>query len=69
MRLLAISDLHVGHEKNRELLATVSDHKEDWLIVAGDAMKHMRIRISKSALSIRPVQIDRFVMIAQFGHF
>lgn len=36
MRLLAISDLHVGHEKNRELLATVTEHRQDWLIVAGD---------------------------------
>ena len=36
MKLLAISDLHLGHEANRLLLAGVSDHPDDWLIVAGD---------------------------------
>jgi len=34
--LLAISDLHLGHDANRLLLAGVSDHHDDWLIVAGD---------------------------------
>ena len=36
-RLLAISDLHVAYEENREIvegLRPTSD--EDWLIVAGD---------------------------------
>lgn len=36
MRLLAISDLHLGHAKNREALDALSPHPEDWLIVAGD---------------------------------
>lgn len=36
MRLLAISDLHVGHPANREALDTVEDHGDDWLIIAGD---------------------------------
>lgn len=36
MKLLAISDLHLGHEANRLALAGVSDHRDDWLIVAGD---------------------------------
>lgn len=36
MRLLAISDLHLGHEANRLALSSVSDHHQDWLIVAGD---------------------------------
>ena len=36
MKLLAVSDLHLGHEANRLALAGVSDHPEDWLIVAGD---------------------------------
>lgn len=35
-RLLAISDLHLGHDANRTLLTGVSDHGDDWLIVAGD---------------------------------
>lgn len=35
--LLAISDLHVNHAQNRELVATLRPHSaEDWLIVAGD---------------------------------
>lgn len=36
MRLLAVSDLHLGHEANRVALAGVRDHPDDWLIVAGD---------------------------------
>ncbi len=36
MRLWAISDLHVSYRRNRERLATVAAHPEDWLIVAGD---------------------------------
>jgi 3',5'-cyclic AMP phosphodiesterase CpdA len=36
MRLLAISDLHLGHRANREALSAVSEFPEDWLIVAGD---------------------------------
>lgn len=35
-RLLAISDLHLGHAANRAALAEVPDHPEDWLILAGD---------------------------------
>ena len=35
--LLAISDLHVNHAENRELVAALRPHSaEDWLIVAGD---------------------------------
>ncbi len=36
MKLLAISDLHLKYEKNKELILGISDHKEDWLILAGD---------------------------------
>jgi len=36
MRLLAISDLHVGHPRNRDALDTLQDHSQDWLILAGD---------------------------------
>lgn len=36
MRLLAISDLHVSHAVNREALAAMGEHRDDWLIVAGD---------------------------------
>ncbi len=36
MRLLAISDLHLGHAVNREALQALPPHPEDWLILAGD---------------------------------
>jgi predicted phosphodiesterase len=36
LRLLALSDLHLGHARNREALATLGSHPEDWLILAGD---------------------------------
>jgi hypothetical protein len=32
MRLLATSDLHLGHRENREALAELPSHPEDWLI-------------------------------------
>lgn len=35
-RLLAISDLHLGHAPNREALSSVPAHPGDWLILAGD---------------------------------
>lgn len=36
MRLLAISDLHLGHRLNRDALTTLPSFRDDWLIVAGD---------------------------------
>lgn len=36
MRLLAISDLHLGHPTNRDALAELPAYPDDWLIVAGD---------------------------------
>jgi predicted phosphodiesterase len=36
MRLLATSDLHLGHRENREALLQVSAHERDWLVIAGD---------------------------------
>lgn len=36
MRLLAISDLHLGHAENRAVLDDLADHRQDWLILAGD---------------------------------
>lgn len=36
MKLYAISDLHLRHEANRELLEGLGQFPEDWLIVAGD---------------------------------
>lgn len=36
MKLLAISDLHLGHETNRRALEELAPHPDDWLVVAGD---------------------------------
>ncbi|WP_191060027.1 metallophosphoesterase family protein [Geminicoccus harenae] len=36
MRLLAISDLHLGSPTNRDALDALGSYPEDWLIVAGD---------------------------------
>lgn len=36
MKLLALSDLHLGHAKNRETVAAIAPHPEDWLVLAGD---------------------------------
>ena len=36
MKLLAISDLHLGHTRNREALEQLPAFAGDWLIVAGD---------------------------------
>lgn len=36
MKLWALSDLHVGHARNRQLLADLSPRPDDWLILAGD---------------------------------
>jgi predicted phosphodiesterase len=36
MRLLALSDLHVGYAKNREAVESMRPCPDDWLIVAGD---------------------------------
>lgn len=36
MKLLAISDLHVGYAKNWEALQAITPRPDDWLIVGGD---------------------------------
>jgi len=35
-RLLATSDLHINHRKNRAALESIGHYPDDWLIVAGD---------------------------------
>ena len=48
MRLLATSDLHVSHRINREALAALPPHRDDWLIVAGDVgerPEHLRLTL------------------------
>ena len=41
MRLLAISDLHLAGALNREALAALPEHSDDWLIVAGDVAERL----------------------------
>jgi predicted phosphodiesterase len=36
MKLLALSDLHVGFDANRRALDSLRDHPDDWLILGGD---------------------------------
>jgi 3',5'-cyclic AMP phosphodiesterase CpdA len=36
MKLRAISDVHVGHRRNREAIAALPDYGDDWIILAGD---------------------------------
>ena len=36
MKLLAISDLHVGYAANLEALQRITPRPDDWLILAGD---------------------------------
>ncbi len=46
MRLLALSDLHVGYAVNREALLAISPRPDDWLILGGDLGEtgdHMRL--------------------------
>jgi predicted phosphodiesterase len=41
MRLLAISDLHLSHPANRAALTDITDHGDDWLIIAGDIAERL----------------------------
>ena len=41
-RLWALSDLHVSHQQNREALADLPAHPDDWLILAGDLTNGVR---------------------------
>jgi hypothetical protein len=36
VKLYALSDLHVGFEENRRALDSLADHRDDWLVLAGD---------------------------------
>jgi 3',5'-cyclic AMP phosphodiesterase CpdA len=58
MRLLAISDLHLAGAVNREALAALPPHPDDWLIVAGDVAE--RIDMVADALALLA---DRFAKV------
>ena len=52
MRLLAISDLHLGSPTNRDALAELGHFPEDWLILAGDVAESFR-RIGEGLTALR----------------
>jgi 3',5'-cyclic AMP phosphodiesterase CpdA len=41
MRLLAIGDLHLSNPINRKALLDIPDHRDDWLIIAGDVAESL----------------------------
>jgi predicted phosphodiesterase len=59
VRLLAVSDLHVGHRLNREALTALPDHGDDWLIVAGDIAE--RVEHTDFALEVLTRRFQRVI--------
>lgn len=58
MRLYAISDLHLGFRENREALAGLSRHPDDWLILGGDvgeSLDHLKLALE--------ITTDRFARV------
>lgn len=58
MKLLAISDLHLSHRKNREALPDISPRPDAWLAVAGDIghqIEHLEMALE--------VLTDRFARV------
>jgi len=48
MKLYAVSDLHLGYEKNRHALSGIAARPDDWLILAGDVGEtygHLRLAL------------------------
>jgi 3',5'-cyclic AMP phosphodiesterase CpdA len=61
-RLLAISDLHVGHPKNRALIEQMpAGQPGDWLLVAGDVGE--RFAQVEWALGVLAARYDRVVWV------
>lgn len=61
MRLLAISDLHLGHSANRRALEDLPAHPDDWLIVAGDVGE--RIEHLEFALDLLGERFEALVWV------
>lgn len=56
MRLLALSDLHVGYAINRDALAGIAPRPDDWLILGGDLGEtgdHLRLVFAQLAPRFR----------------
>ena len=60
-RLLATSDLHISHRRNREALEGLAPHPDDWLIVAGDVGE--RVDHLALALEILAPRFDRVIWV------
>ena len=61
MRLLAVSDLHLAGAANREALAALPHHRDDWLIVAGDVAE--RLDLVDWALALLADRFARVVWV------
>lgn len=58
MRLLAVSDLHLGYAENRQVLKQLPWCRDDWLIVAGDVGESVaQLRVALEVLVPRFRQI------------
>lgn len=61
-QLLAISDLHVGHEENRPIVDGLRpDHPGDWLIVAGDVAEN--VADIEATLSLLKSRFDTVIWV------
>jgi len=61
MKVLAISDLHLDHRKNLEALRQLPDHRDDWLIIAGD-IGH-RVESLREAIAILGPRFARLIWV------
>ncbi|MEL6342305.1 MAG: metallophosphoesterase [Myxococcota bacterium] len=58
INLWAISDLHLGHRKNRDALLSITPRPSDWLIVAGDVGEtEVHLRMCYEILAPRFAQL------------
>ena len=61
MKVLAISDLHLDHRENLEALQQLPDHRDDWLIIAGD-IGH-RVESLRQAIAILGPRFARLIWV------
>lgn len=58
MKLLAISDLHLGHAANRRAFLELSPRPDDWLIIGGDVgetLSHLALALEAATRRFRRV--------------
>lgn len=61
MKVFAISDLHLDHRENLEALQQLPDHRDDWLIIAGD-VGH-RVESLRQAIAILGPRFARLIWV------